>query len=211
MHFARLTNGSDTATPADRFFFDNMAELSAPLVEAGVDVLHCSQRRFWEPEFPEINGGEGLNFAGWAKKLTGAQTITVGSVGLSGTFFGVFGGEASQPADLGALIRRLEREEFDLAAVGRALLADAGWVANCNRAAAPNGRASRQRPSHRSNRAIKTGGQLAPGRPVHRQARRSHLVARVGRSPLAVARSGQHCQRLREGRRGIVEACACSR
>ena len=57
-----------------------------PLVDAGVDVLHCSQRRFWEPEFPEIDGSNGLNLAGWAKKLTGAATISVGSVGLSVTF-----------------------------------------------------------------------------------------------------------------------------
>ncbi|RZM27029.1 MAG: NADH:flavin oxidoreductase, partial [Pedobacter sp.] len=50
-----------------------------PLVAAGVDILHCSQRRFWEPEFEESD----LNFAGWAKKITGKPTITVGSVGLT--------------------------------------------------------------------------------------------------------------------------------
>ncbi len=92
-------------------------------------MLHCSQRRFWEPEFPELDGEQGLNFAGWAKKLTGAATITVGSVGLSGDFLGAFGGEASQPASLDNLLRRLEREEFDLVAVGRALLADPAWAA----------------------------------------------------------------------------------
>jgi 2,4-dienoyl-CoA reductase-like NADH-dependent reductase (Old Yellow Enzyme family) len=106
-----------------------MTDWLAPLVEAGVDILHCSQRRFWEPEFPELDGADGLNFAGWAKKLTGAATITVGSVGLSGDFLGAFGGEASQPASLDNLVRRLEREEFDLVAVGRALLADPAWAA----------------------------------------------------------------------------------
>ena len=55
------------------------------LVDAGADVLHCSQRRFWEPEFD----GSDLNFAGWAKKLTGKPTITVGSVGLTGEFVGL--------------------------------------------------------------------------------------------------------------------------
>jgi 2,4-dienoyl-CoA reductase-like NADH-dependent reductase (Old Yellow Enzyme family) len=45
-----------------------LADWLVPLVEAGADVLHCSQRRFWEPEFPEIDGEAGLNFAGWAKK-----------------------------------------------------------------------------------------------------------------------------------------------
>jgi 2,4-dienoyl-CoA reductase-like NADH-dependent reductase (Old Yellow Enzyme family) len=107
---------------------DAMEAWLAPLVAAGVDVLHCSQRRFWEPEFPDIDGTEGLNFAGWAKKLTGATTITVGSVGLTGDFMSAFAGQASQPATLDNLVRRLERGEFDLVAVGRALLSDARWV-----------------------------------------------------------------------------------
>ncbi len=107
---------------------DEMADWLLPLVEAGVDVLHCSQRRFWEPEFPEIDGADGLNFAGWAKKLTGAPTITVGSVGLSGEFVAAFGGESSKPASLDGLLRRLEREEFDLVAVGRALISDPEWA-----------------------------------------------------------------------------------
>ncbi len=107
------------------------AEMEAwltPLVEAGADVLHCSQRRFWEPEFPEVDGEAGLNFAGWAKKLTGAATISVGSVGLSADFIGAFGGQSSQPASLDNLVHRMERDEFDLIAVGRGLLADARWV-----------------------------------------------------------------------------------
>ncbi|MEQ9846756.1 NADH:flavin oxidoreductase [Pectobacterium brasiliense] len=105
-----------------------MTDWLAPLVEAGVDILHCSQRRFWEPEFPEVDGAEGLNFAGWAKKLTGAATISVGSVGLSSDFFAAFGGEGSGAAALDNLHARMEREEFDLIAVGRVLLSDAQWV-----------------------------------------------------------------------------------
>ena len=95
-----------------------------PLVDAGADALHCSQRRFWEPEFE----GSDLNFAGWAKKLTGAVTITVGSVGLSGEFVAAYAGEASKPASLDELLRRLERGDFDLVAVGRALLQDPQWA-----------------------------------------------------------------------------------
>lgn len=109
-------------TPAE------MTAWLAPLVEAGVDVLHCSQRRFWEPEFPEIDGEEGLNFAGWAKKLTGAATISVGSVGLSGDFIGAFQGESSTSQGIEALVRRMERGEFDLITVGRALLGDPHWA-----------------------------------------------------------------------------------
>ena len=107
---------------------DAMTDWLAPLVEAGVDILHCSQRRFWEPEFPEIDGAEGLNFAGWAKKLTGAATISVGSVGLSGDMISAFRGESSEPTDLDRLVARMERGEFDLIAVGRALLSDPAWA-----------------------------------------------------------------------------------
>lgn len=92
--------------------------------DAGVDILHCSQRRYWEEEFE----GSDLNFAGWAKKLTGLPTITVGSVGLNGDFFGAFAGQGSPSASLDELHRRLDRGDFDLVAVGRALLQDPEWV-----------------------------------------------------------------------------------
>ena len=95
-----------------------------PLADAGADAFHCSQRRFWEPEFE----GSDLNFAGWARTLTGKPSITVGSVGLSGEFISGFGGEPSRPAPLDELLRRLERGDFDLVAVGRALLADPEWA-----------------------------------------------------------------------------------
>lgn len=105
-----------------------MADWLVPLVEAGVDVLHCSQRRFWEPEFPQVDGADGLNCAGWAKKLTGAHTISVGSVGLNGDFLQVFKGQHSEPASLDGLVERMERDEFDMIAVGRALITDPDWA-----------------------------------------------------------------------------------
>jgi 2,4-dienoyl-CoA reductase-like NADH-dependent reductase (Old Yellow Enzyme family) len=110
-----------------------MTDWLLPLVDAGVDILHCSQRRFWEPEFPDIDGKDGLNFAGWAKKLTGAATISVGSVGLDSDFFTAFGGQGSGSAELGNLYARMERNEFDLIAVGRALISDAQWAQKVHR------------------------------------------------------------------------------
>ena len=38
------------------------------------------------------------------------------------------GGAESRPASLDGLVERLERDEFDLVAVGRAILADPRWV-----------------------------------------------------------------------------------
>jgi 2,4-dienoyl-CoA reductase-like NADH-dependent reductase (Old Yellow Enzyme family) len=103
-----------------------MQQWLGTLVDAGADILHCSQRRFWEPEFAD--DGSDLNFAGWAKKLTGVPTITVGSVGLTGEFIAAFGGEGSEPAALDELLRRLDDGEFDLVGVGRALLQDPNWA-----------------------------------------------------------------------------------
>ena len=98
-----------------------------PLAEAGVDIFHCSTRRFWEPEFE----GSDLNLAGWARKLTGKPTITVGSVGLNADFLpedGTADFKAAEPASLDRLIERAERNEFDLVAVGRALIANPDWA-----------------------------------------------------------------------------------
>ncbi|MER6328876.1 NADH:flavin oxidoreductase [Streptomyces sp. NPDC001034] len=97
----------------------------APLAAAGVDVFHASTRRYWLPEFE----GSDLNLAGWTKKLTGKQTITVGSVGLDGDFTGAFVGEGSPVQGIDNLLDRLEADEFDMVAVGRALLQDPEWAA----------------------------------------------------------------------------------
>jgi len=103
-----------------------LEQFLAPLVEAGVDIFHCSTRRFWEPEFE----GSDLNFAGWVKKLTGKPTITVGSVGLDGDFISLFQeGKGAANVGLEGLIQRLEHEEFDMVAIGRALLVDPAWAA----------------------------------------------------------------------------------
>lgn len=97
------------------------------LVDAGVDIFHCSTRRFWEPEFE----GSDLNLAGWTKKLTGKATITVGSVSLNADFLPEGGDVAfkdGEIASLDNLEQRLDADEFDLVAVGRALIANPDWA-----------------------------------------------------------------------------------
>jgi 2,4-dienoyl-CoA reductase-like NADH-dependent reductase (Old Yellow Enzyme family) len=99
----------------------------APIAASSVDAFHCSTRRFWLPEFD----GSVLNLAGWTKKLTGKPAITVGSVGLSNDFVAMFAGGSGDAEKRGieGVVERLERDEFDLIAVGRQLLGDAEWVA----------------------------------------------------------------------------------
>jgi 2,4-dienoyl-CoA reductase-like NADH-dependent reductase (Old Yellow Enzyme family) len=106
-----------------------LAEFLEPLADAGVDIFHCSTRRYWEPEF----AGSDLNLAGWTKKLTGKPTITVGSVGLNGDFFSAFAGQGSPTRSIDDLLERLDRGEFDLVAVGRAVLQDPGWANKIHR------------------------------------------------------------------------------
>ncbi len=87
-------------------------------------MFHCSQRRFWEPEFP----GSNLNLAGWTKKLTGRPTITVGSVTLNQEFMTSFQSpETAEVTGIDELLDRLDREEFDLVAIGRSLITNPDW------------------------------------------------------------------------------------
>ncbi|AZE34018.1 FMN oxidoreductase [Pseudomonas chlororaphis subsp. aureofaciens] len=54
----------------------------------------------------------------------------MGSVGLDGEFlqFMVNTDKVAQPASLEKLLERLNNDEFDLVAVGRALLVDPDWA-----------------------------------------------------------------------------------
>jgi 2,4-dienoyl-CoA reductase-like NADH-dependent reductase (Old Yellow Enzyme family) len=98
----------------------------APLTAAGVDMFHCSTRRFWEPEFPET--GSDLNLAGWTKKISGLPTITVGSVGLNEDFITAYRQKGAETAGIDRLLDMLERGDFDLVAIGRALIVNPDWA-----------------------------------------------------------------------------------
>ncbi|MEI9995532.1 MAG: NADH:flavin oxidoreductase [Rhizomicrobium sp.] len=103
------------------------AELEAflkPMIDAGVDIFHCSTRRFWEPEFD----GSDLNLAGWTKKLSGLPTISVGSVSLNMDFITAFRQAGAEVSGIDRLIEMMERGDFDLIAVGRALIANPDWA-----------------------------------------------------------------------------------
>lgn len=105
---------------------EQLQAVLSPLAEAGVDAFHASGRRYWEPEFAD--SGSELNIAGWTKKLTGKPVITVGSVGLDSVFEPGSLGSGAGVASVEGLLERLERDEFDLVALGRALLADPEWA-----------------------------------------------------------------------------------
>jgi len=105
---------------------DELAQLLAPLADAGVDMFDGSQRYFDTPIFD----GSPLNLAGWAKKLTGKASMTVGGVGLGRTSGSAKHIDDSQKStdNLLQLVARFEKGEFDMVAVGRSLLNDPAWL-----------------------------------------------------------------------------------
>jgi 2,4-dienoyl-CoA reductase-like NADH-dependent reductase (Old Yellow Enzyme family) len=105
---------------------EELERLLAPLVEAGVDVLHPSTRRHHLPGFPDEDPQ--LSLAGWTKKMTGLPVIAVGSVGLETEFNPGEGDGRTPPSSIDGLVNQFEAGEFDIVAIGRALLADPAWV-----------------------------------------------------------------------------------
>ena len=104
----------------------DLESLLLPLVEAGVDVFHVSTRRFWQPAFNDSS----RTLAGWTKFITGKPVIAVGNVGIDQQFsLDMFSKNVNLlPQSVERVESMLESGEFDLIAVGRALLADPDWV-----------------------------------------------------------------------------------
>ncbi|WP_319456965.1 MULTISPECIES: 12-oxophytodienoate reductase [unclassified Mycobacterium] len=96
-----------------------------PILQAGVDVFNVSSWRFWYPAFPDDSP---MGFAGWVKKVTGAPVICGGSVGLDKNFVETMLPDVrTEIGNLDVLAEAFDRGEFDLLALGRALLGDPEW------------------------------------------------------------------------------------
>ena len=107
---------------------DELGQFLRPLARAGVDAFHASTRRFWEPAFE----GHTESLAACARRLTGKPVIAVGSVGLAQQHetrkLRTRDNVGSEVSDLARLAQALARDEFDLVAVGRGMLADPQWA-----------------------------------------------------------------------------------
>lgn len=103
---------------------DELGVILNALGDAGVDIMDASIRGFDTPAFE----GSDLNLAGWAKKLTGKLSSTVGGIGLSNRLEEMFaGGETKALDNLDRVLKRFENGEFDLILVGRGMLGDPAW------------------------------------------------------------------------------------
>ena len=93
-------------------------------MNGGVSLFHVSTRRYWLPAF----GGSDRTLAGWTRYLTGLPVIAIGSVGVSAPFFASPDEDVQRTLTLAPLVGLLRRGEFDLVALGRAVLADPEWA-----------------------------------------------------------------------------------
>ncbi|WP_018178277.1 oxidoreductase [Jongsikchunia kroppenstedtii] len=100
------------------------------LADAGVDVFDASCRRFDQPAFD----GSPLTLAGWAKELTGAISMAVGSVGLTKP---TREDRVVESAPIDNVHRLLDSGEIDLIAIGRLHLADPALASTLRRGAVP--------------------------------------------------------------------------
>ncbi len=107
---------------------DELATFLDALVAAGVDAFDVSARRFWEPAF----AGSGRSLAAWTRILGEKPVIATGSVGLDqphqSKMFRDSTNIDARVTDLQNVVAAIAAGDFDLVAVGRAILADADWV-----------------------------------------------------------------------------------
>jgi 2,4-dienoyl-CoA reductase-like NADH-dependent reductase (Old Yellow Enzyme family) len=103
---------------------DELAAIVGALADAGVDIFDVSTRIFSTPAFEGSDTGQ----AGWVRKLSGKPVMTVGGIGFDQELARSFAEPTQSINNLDEVMRRFERDEFDLVAVGRALLMDPAWV-----------------------------------------------------------------------------------
>lgn len=102
---------------------EQLAEVLQPLAEAGVDVFDASVRYYNRAGFDN----DPACLAGIAKRVTGKYSMAVGGIGINQ---GMYDRDkaAAVVSDFGPLVDRFEAGEFDLVAIGRAMIGDPAWA-----------------------------------------------------------------------------------
>lgn len=102
---------------------EELGEVLQPLAQAGVDVFDASVRYYNKAGFE----GDSACLAGVARRVTGKLSMAVGGVGINQ---GMYDRDkaAAVVSDFTPLLDRFAAGEFDLVAVGRAMIGDPQWA-----------------------------------------------------------------------------------
>lgn len=101
-----------------------LAEILEPIVDAGLDIIEASTRFFSEQAFV----GEEGNFPYWTRKISGKPTVMCGGTAVHREKYDLATTPPKTVNNTDEVMRRHENGEFDLLAVGRALLNDPQWL-----------------------------------------------------------------------------------
>ncbi len=101
-----------------------LEEILRCLADAGVDIFEASARDFSEPAFDDRP--ENLSY--WTRKVMGMPTVMVGGTTVLRQKFDATLTPPQTVNNLEEIMQRYEHGEFDLLAVGRALLNDPQWL-----------------------------------------------------------------------------------
>ena len=99
-------------------------EILGPIADAGVDIFEASARDFSEPAFADSPE----NLAYWTRKVTGRPTVMVGGAGVRRDKYQATMVPPQTVDNFDEIMRRHAHGEFDLLAVGRALVNDPQWL-----------------------------------------------------------------------------------
>ena len=100
-----------------------LREVLQPLAAAGVDVFDASVRYYNRAAFE----GDPACLAGVARRVTGKLSMAVGGIGINQ---GMYDRDKATAvvSDFTPLLDRFHAGEFDLAAIGRAMIGDSSWA-----------------------------------------------------------------------------------
>jgi len=101
-----------------------LKEILEPLAEAGVDIFEASARDFRDAAFD----GSPLNISGWTRELSDKPVVMVGGTGVRRERHESALKPPQVVDNVDEIMERYAHGEFDLLAIGRALLNDPNWL-----------------------------------------------------------------------------------
>ena len=103
---------------------EQLKQILEPIAEAGVDIFEASARDFRDTVYE----GSPLNISGWTRKLINKPVVMVGGTGVRRDRYESALTPPQVVDNVDEVMERYAAGEFDLLAIGRALLNDPNWL-----------------------------------------------------------------------------------